>query len=271
MVGEQGGLYSIGAFAKLTGVTERTLRFYDRKGLLAPSSRNEHGHRYYTEKDLMRLQQILTLKYLDFSLEDINAYLQRPEEELQHTLAMQFELLEQKKRQLEQVLVTIGRMRRILEGAGKVDNDLLLLLIHNLQHEERQKRWLSGQMPPSMVEAIFMEKLPEEQRLELERRMTVLLARLKEHYREGRHLNDEEVLACGWELSALLEQLIGPVMSGLSEQELAQMEALGDPATGVDPVLFPNLFAKEEEAFLQQLFEHLGTYRTMMEGKSHEQ
>ena len=56
-------IYPIGAFAKMTAITERTLRYYDRKGLLKPSSRNEQGHRYYTDKDLIQLQKILTLKY----------------------------------------------------------------------------------------------------------------------------------------------------------------------------------------------------------------
>ena len=65
------GYYSTGQFAKLADVSVRTIRFYDRSGTLKPSYVNENGARFYTDADLVRLQQILLLKYLGFSLEDI--------------------------------------------------------------------------------------------------------------------------------------------------------------------------------------------------------
>lgn len=65
------GYYSSGQFAKLADVSVRTIRFYDRSGTLKPSYVNENGARFYTDSDLVRLQQILLLKYLGFSLEDI--------------------------------------------------------------------------------------------------------------------------------------------------------------------------------------------------------
>ena len=65
------GYYSTGQFAKLADVSVRTIRFYDRSGTLKPSYVNENGARFYTDSDLVRLQQILLLKYLGFSLEDI--------------------------------------------------------------------------------------------------------------------------------------------------------------------------------------------------------
>ena len=65
------GYYSTGQFAKMADVSVRTIRFYDRSGTLKPSYVNENGARFYTDADLVRLQQILLLKYLGFSLEDI--------------------------------------------------------------------------------------------------------------------------------------------------------------------------------------------------------
>ena len=58
------GYYSTGQFAKLADVSVRTIRFYDRSGTLKPSYVNENGARFYTDSDLVRLQQILLLKYL---------------------------------------------------------------------------------------------------------------------------------------------------------------------------------------------------------------
>ena len=63
--------WKTGELAKLTGLTIRTLRYYDQIGLFSPSGRTEAGYRLYTESDLARLQQILSLKELGLSLEQI--------------------------------------------------------------------------------------------------------------------------------------------------------------------------------------------------------
>ena len=65
------GYYSSGQFARLAGVSLKTIRFYDKKNILKPSYVNPNGARFYTEEDFAKLQQILLLKYLGFSLEDI--------------------------------------------------------------------------------------------------------------------------------------------------------------------------------------------------------
>lgn len=266
----QGSLYAIGVFAKLTNVTERTLRYYDRKGLLKPSSRNVHGHRFYTDHDLIQLQKILTLKYLDFSLDDISAYLQRPEEDLQHSLASQYEMLQRKQKHLERVIETIGRMQKIVEGAGRIDNNSLLLFIHSIQHEQQQKEWLSQKMPPTFIDAIFMEGMDSEKKLDIERRLMAIVIELKDQHKQGKQPLDEEVLEIGRTLVALLEEFLAAALNGLSEEELAQLEILNDPANSVDPVLFPNVFTKDEEAFLAITFDHLEVLKSIKEGKTNE-
>ena len=65
------GYMTVGEAAEKVGVTVRTLQYYDKKGLLSPSAESEGGRRLYTEKDLVILHQILSLKSLGFSLEDI--------------------------------------------------------------------------------------------------------------------------------------------------------------------------------------------------------
>lgn len=65
------GYYSSGEFAKMAGVSLRTIRFYDKQDILKPSYINPSGARFYTGEDFVKLQQILLLKYLGFSLEDI--------------------------------------------------------------------------------------------------------------------------------------------------------------------------------------------------------
>ena len=52
-------------------VTVRTLQHYDKEGLLSPSATSDGGRRLYTDKDIVKLHQILSLKHLGFSLDDI--------------------------------------------------------------------------------------------------------------------------------------------------------------------------------------------------------
>lgn len=247
--------YSIGAFAKLTGVTERTLRFYDRKGLLTPSGRNAQGHRYYMERDLLRLQQILALKYLDFSLEEISDHLAEPEADLEHSLSLQYELLKKKRQQLEQVILTIERLKTYVEGTEKPDSALLLMFIHNIQNEESQKQYLSERMPSVLVDAIYHEGVPEETRLERERKMTVTLIELLSHCKAGKSPTDPEVLAVGSEMAKIVTEALGPAMSQLSEQEISDLEK--EIEQNLDPVLFQNSLSQEEEAFVQAVMEEL--------------
>jgi len=67
--------WKVGDLSKITGLTVRTLRFYNQIGLFSPSSQTESGHRLYDESDLSRLQQILSLKELGLSLDEIKSVL----------------------------------------------------------------------------------------------------------------------------------------------------------------------------------------------------
>ena len=65
------GYYTSGEFAKKANVTLRTIRYYDRQGILKPSKVADNGYRLYTDADFAKLQKILSLKYLGFSLEEL--------------------------------------------------------------------------------------------------------------------------------------------------------------------------------------------------------
>ena len=65
------GYMTVGEVAKKMDVTVRTLQHYDKEGLLSPSAISEGGRRLYTDKDIVKLHQILSLKHLGFSLDDI--------------------------------------------------------------------------------------------------------------------------------------------------------------------------------------------------------
>ena len=69
------GFMTVGEVAKKMGVTVRTLQYYDKEGLLSPSAESDGGRRLYTDKDLVMLNQIISLKSLGFSLDDIKGRL----------------------------------------------------------------------------------------------------------------------------------------------------------------------------------------------------
>lgn len=112
-------LYTAGEIAKIAGVSLRTIRFYDAKGLLKPVTYSEAGYRYYNQESLVILQRILMLKYLGFSLQQIEKMIQEDidlKRDMNTQLAEQKQLLQEKKAQLEQMIATIEIMEKSAEG-----------------------------------------------------------------------------------------------------------------------------------------------------------
>src|SRR5918992_6063250 len=84
-----GRYYRVGEVAALTRVSVRTLHHYDRFGLLRPALHSAGGYRMYGESELLRLQQILTLRYLGFPLKRIGELLDRTDFDLVASLRVQ--------------------------------------------------------------------------------------------------------------------------------------------------------------------------------------
>lgn len=85
----------------------RTLRYYDHEGLLSPCAHTEAGHRLYSDADLARLQQILALKFLGFSLDEIRRCLRVGPGNLRESLALQKAMLEESRDQMNQIILAI--------------------------------------------------------------------------------------------------------------------------------------------------------------------
>jgi DNA-binding transcriptional MerR regulator len=108
--------YSVNNLAKLAGVSVRTLHHYDRLGLLKPSVRTEARYRRYGEKELIRLQQILFYKELDFSLDEILDILEDPNFNLLTALESHKQALKARRDRLATLLVTIDKTISTLKG-----------------------------------------------------------------------------------------------------------------------------------------------------------
>lgn len=101
--------YSVKKLSKLAGVSVRTLHLYDKMGLLKPSVRTEARYRLYGEKELLRLQQILFYRELDFPLKDICAILDDPAFDLVQALEGHRKALLAKKERINTLVGTIDK------------------------------------------------------------------------------------------------------------------------------------------------------------------
>ncbi|MCM1136048.1 MAG: MerR family transcriptional regulator [Clostridium sp.] len=102
----------------LTGISVRTLHYYDEIGLLKPTDKSEAGYRLYDDKALETLQQILFFREFDISLKEIKAVLENPALERNQILEMQRKMLVAKKERMERLIASIDD---ILKGENKMD------------------------------------------------------------------------------------------------------------------------------------------------------
>ena len=95
---------TVNEVSKLTGVSIRTLQYYDKIGLLKPAEYTESGYRLYDDAALERLQQILLFRELEFPLKDIKDIVTRSDFDKRLALDQQIELLELKKEHIENLI-----------------------------------------------------------------------------------------------------------------------------------------------------------------------
>ena len=129
------GFMTVGKIAKKMGVTIRTLQYYDKEGLLTPSAESEGGRRLYTDKDLLMLNQIISLKSLGFSLEDIKGRLFPLEtpEEVAYALSEQAEDIRKKIEKLKASLSAIEQLKEEVLQIQTVNFKKYADIIVNLQ------------------------------------------------------------------------------------------------------------------------------------------
>lgn len=135
------GYYTSGEFAKMAHITIRTIRYYDKENILKPSYVNESGARFYTDEDFAKLQQILLLKYLGFSLDDIKTMTIGDSDHhmLRNSLKLQQKLVRDRIEQMEMVSKAIEETTDAIDSGNDIDWDQMLNLIHLTNMENTLK------------------------------------------------------------------------------------------------------------------------------------
>ena len=129
------GFMTVGEVAKKIGVTVRTLQYYDQEGLLSPSAESEGGRRLYTDKDLVILHQIISLKSLGFSLDDIKHRLisLKTPSDVATALTKQADIIQEKIEQLTASLTAIEQLKEEVLQMQTVNFKKYADIIINLQ------------------------------------------------------------------------------------------------------------------------------------------
>jgi len=140
-------LWKVGDLAKLTGLTVRTLRFYDQIGLFSPSAQTESGHRLYGESDLSRLHQILALKELGLSLEEVRSVLNGGQVSPLAILELQMERLREQIRHHENRLDLLRHVSKSVQREERLSAEDFAKLLQAMKTEfekpvfERRSSW----------------------------------------------------------------------------------------------------------------------------------
>lgn len=146
---------TVGELAKKMGTTVRTLQYYDKEGLLSPTAESEGGRRLYTHKDMIKLHQILSLKSLGFSLDDIKnklISLDTPEE-VAAVLHEQLLTVQQKIKQLKEAEAEIEALKNEVLQMQAVDFKKYADIIVNLQMNN-EYYWLIKHFDDTTLEHI---------------------------------------------------------------------------------------------------------------------
>lgn len=254
-------LVRTGELARMTSVSVRTLRFYDKVGLLSPSARTPSGYRLYSEADLVRLQQILALKYLGFSLEEIKVFLAASPGSLRKALAQQGAMLRERRAHLDTIIQAIDRL---LEE-DRCEWESLVAVIQAMQmsqNAEWQKKYFTEEQLRAMQE-LSKKSYSDEARKRLEargpwteedqrridERYNALYAGVRRLVAEGGDPASDEAQALARESIALIEEFTGgdPEIAAGLQQWWANYHSLPEEQR---PFTVP--LTAEEQEFLER-------------------
>lgn len=139
--------YTIKQLAKLSGVSTRTLRFYDELGLLKPAYVGDNQYRYYEEEQALLLQQILFYRELDFSLNDIQQVLSSDAFDKISSMQSQKVMLQEKLQRINNMLKTIDNTMLHLRGelTMQVEEFFDPIKLQNREIQKEYENYLVGQ------------------------------------------------------------------------------------------------------------------------------
>ncbi|MED1951118.1 MerR family transcriptional regulator [Brevibacillus centrosporus] len=130
--------WKVGDLASLTGLTVRTLRYYDQIGLFSPSGHSGSGHRMYNEADIQRLQKILSLKDLGLSLEEIKRVLEGQTYSSSEIVAIQIERVRKHMKIQQKLLAELERVAEKMNQQEPLSIDAFLSFLESMKQSQEK-------------------------------------------------------------------------------------------------------------------------------------
>ena len=225
-------MMKVGTLAKKTGLTIRTLHYYEEIGLLSPSHRTASGQRLYGAEDVARLQQIVSLRQLGFALEDVRACLDQPDFSLQRTVELRLVRLREEMALQERLHLRLEALADHLRAGHDVSVEDLIQLIEVMT-------MLESYYTPEQLEALKerRDQVGEARIQEVQQLWKELFAEFEEARQAGLTPEAPEVQALAQRAEALIGEFTGGdagIRTSLNEAVKNETETMYE-AWGIKP------------------------------------
>lgn len=189
--------WKVGDLAKLTGLTVRTLRYYDQIGLFSPSDYSESGHRLYNKTDLAKLQQIQSLKQMGLSLEEVQSVLTgRNSISASELIFTQMARLKEDIRIQQTLLKELEHVSVLIHNKQPLQSEDLIKLLGAMKMN--QEKYFTKEQLDHMKKQY--ESTDAETMKQAEQEFTAVLNEIRSHMQQGSPATDANVrrLAKQW-------------------------------------------------------------------------
>lgn len=235
-------VFTIGEFVEKSGVSIRTLRYYDSIDLLKPSNYTDGGHRLYFKDDLILLQKIKALQFLGFSLKDIKNMLEKQTAEgeiLIKSLTYQMKLFESKKSEIANILTNINHLIEITEPEEIVNIDVFCSMLQKLIFEKDTEKWFKENFSKEMNDTLF--NISKQEEISLDKKWNRVLNEIKKLVFTKAKPSSKEA-----------QEIIEILFKLMDETAKGNLDLIKEKLPTSEAIDFPDPFTEEEQEFLKE-------------------
>ncbi|MEB2298571.1 MerR family transcriptional regulator [Lysinibacillus xylanilyticus] len=236
------GIYTIGELVQKSGVSIRTLRYYDSIDLLKPSDYTEGGHRLYSTEDLSTLQNIKSLQFLGLSLKEIKDMLQKNKikgEIILKSLNDQKQLFEAKKLEIINILSDLNHLIETVKDEEIINIEIFCAMLQKLIFAENTETWFKEHFSKDITDELFSINKSEE--IKLDRKWTKVLSEIK-------HLTFTDAIPSSKEA----QETVRTLLQLMNETLKGNLELVEEKLPFTETFKFPNPFTEQEQLFLKE-------------------
>lgn len=226
--------WKIGELAKLTGLTVRTLHHYDQIGLLPPSQVSDSGHRIYSESDIRKLQQIISLKQLGFSLEEIKEIIEKQSINHVQVLRMQLQRVKKQIELQEELYTRLESIYTLLNSQKDVSANQFIKLIEVINMVEK---YFSKEQLDKMKSQT--ENISAEEKEQIESQWSKLVADIRAELEKNTPPDNPKVIELAKKWKSLIDKFTAGDQEIVKSAERFHLENPNNPLQyGIDGNLY---------------------------------